>query len=462
MTPRVPALSRPALARPTPPVAAVHLGLGAFFRAHQAVYTQLAADGEEWGYVAFTGRSAALAEQLDAQDGLYTLLVQGPDGASASIVDRLAETRPGTDIEGWLGAFARPSIRLLTLTVTEAAYRRDVTGGPDLVADDVAADLAGLRAGDLADCRTVPGRLVAGLEARRRADAGPLTVVPCDNLLHNGAAVHRVVAGLAAAVDQALVDWIQESVTFVDTEVDRITPRTTDADRAAAQRLTGWYDASPVVTEPFSEWVLAGAFRGGRPRWESAGAQFVDDVRPFEERKLWLLNGAHSLLAYAGSIRGHRTVAGAMGDPACGGWVEAWWDEACRHLSLPADALAAYRAALVARFENPGIEHLLAQIAADGSQKLPVRVLPVLAAERSAGREAAAATRTLGAWVAHLRGHGAPVTDPRSNELTRLATGPLRGAVPRLLAVLDSRLPDDPAVVAAVIAHTEEFEREDQ
>ena len=179
-----------------------------------------------------------------------------------------------------------------------------------------------------------------------------------------------------------------------------------------------------MVTEPFSEWVLSGRFAGGRPRWEDAGATFTDDIAPFEERKLWLLNGGHSLLAYAGSARGHETVADAVADETCRAALEAWWAEASRHLTLPTED---YREALLERFANPRMRHLLAQIAADGSQKLPIRILPVLRAERSAGRMPDGAVRVLAAWIGHLRGAGAPVSDPRAEELVRARRGPAAG-----------------------------------
>ena len=457
------ALSRTALDRPAPPVAAVHLGLGAFFRAHQAVYTALAPDAEQWGYAAFTGRRPELAERLAAQGGLYTLLRRGPGGDEADTVGSVAQAYAGGDSARWLALLADPGVRLLTLTVTEAAYQRGADGGLALGAAEVAADVTALRRGDLDACRSVPGRLLAGLAARARAGGEPIAIVPCDNLPDNGTAVRRVVSELAAAVatglDPALPDWLAGSVSFVNTEVDRITPRTTEADRETVLRLTGLDDACPVVTEPFTEWTLAGDFPAGRPHWEEAGARFVDDVTPYETRKLWLLNGAHSLLAYAGGAVGHRTVAEAIGDARCRRWVEEWWDEAARHLTLPAQALTDYRAALLDRFANPAIRHLLAQIAADGSQKLPVRVLPVLRAERAAGRTADAAARTLGAWVAHLRGHGVPVTDPRADQLRGLATGAVGDAVRRVLAALDPSLSDDQDLVAAVTHHIEELSR---
>ncbi len=220
--------------------------------------------------------------------------------------------------------------------------------------------------------------------------------------------VARVVGDLAALVDDTLTTWIDANVSFVTTMVDRITPRSTDEDRAEVARQTGVDDPETVPTEPFSEWVLAGAFPAGRPAWESAGATFVDDVRPFETRKLWLLNGSHSLLAYAGSLRGHETVADAIADPVVRSWVEEWWDAAAPHLDLPAVDVSDYRQALLDRYRNPHIRHLLSQIAADGSQKVPIRAVPVIRAELDEGHVAAGATRIVAAWVAHLRGHGAP------------------------------------------------------
>jgi fructuronate reductase len=170
--------------------------------------------------------------------------------------------------------------------------------------------------------RTAPARLVAGCAARRQGDGGPLTVVSCDNLPGNGAVVARVVRDLAELVDPGLADWIAGSVSYVTTMVDRITPRTTPEDVRTVLEATGLHDSSPVGTEPFSEWVLSGSFPGGRPGWDAAGATITDDIEPYEHRKLWLLNGGHSLLAYAGSILGHQTVADAVAEETCRGWLE--------------------------------------------------------------------------------------------------------------------------------------------
>jgi fructuronate reductase len=218
--------------------------------------------------------------------------------------------------------------------------------------------------------------------------------------------------------------------------------------RATVRALTGVDDAMPVVTEPFAEWVLAGSFPAGRPDWASAGAQFVDDLAPYENRKLWMLNAAHSLMAYAGSARGHATVADAIGDPEIRRRVAEWWDEAGPHVGLP---VADYLDALMTRWENPRIEHRLAQTAGDGSQKLPVRVLPVARAVLAAGREPVAAAGILAAWIAHLRGAGAPVVDARRDEILGAARGPLADAVPRVLALLG---PDAEALAPLVLAAT--------
>jgi fructuronate reductase len=256
---------------------------------------------------------------------------------------------------------------------------------------------------------------------------------------------------LAAELDPGLSAWIADNVSFVTTMVDRITPATTDADTRTVVELTGRVDAAPVVTEPFSEWVLSGDFPAGRPAWEAAGARIVADIAPFEERKLWLLNGAHSLLAYAGSARGHETVADAVADPVCRDWLAAWWDEAAPHLSLPTAEVDAYRAALLDRFGNPRIRHLLAQIAADGSQKLPVRIVPTIRRERAQGRLPLGALRVVAAWVNHLRGAGAPVRDAAANEVLALSAGPLEPAVRAILGYLGPDLGADDDLVAATV-----------
>lgn len=411
------------------PVRIVHLGLGAFHRAHQAWYTQRANErtgGDGWGIAAFTGRSPEAATVLAAQDAVYTLIERGPEADTAGIVEALSAVADGADTDRWRTAVADPAVAVLTITVTEAGYR------PDGAALD--ADRAALAAGEGAS--TAPGRLVDGLRARRAADAGGLAVVSCDNLPDNGRVAREAVLGLARRVDDGLADWIDAEISFVSSMVDRITPATTDADRAAARRLTGYDDAAPVVTEPFSEWVLSGGFPAGRPDWDAVGAQFVDDIEPYERRKLWLLNAGHSLLAYRGLLLGHSTIAEAMADPALGADLERLWAEARTELPFDDATVDAAIAALRDRFGNARIEHRLAQIASDGSQKLGPRILDPLRARLAAGRPPGEAQATvLAAWTLHLL-DGRDVRDPGAETLAE-----------RLHGVAD----DDGALAASVI-----------
>jgi fructuronate reductase len=458
-TPTLRRLSRERDGRPAAPVRIAHLGPGNFFRAHQAWYTEHAPDAADWGIAAFAGRRGTVARQLAAQDGLYTLLVRAADGDRPEVVSAVAAV--SAELDDWRHCFARPELALVTTTVTEAGYRRGPDGGLDRTDPEVAADISALQAflggehGTDADVVTAPGKLALGLAVRRAQDLPGVALVPCDNIPENGAMVARVVGELASAADPGLAAWVAEHVAFVTTMVDRITPHTTDEDRAAVRERAGVDDPVPVVTEPYVEWVLSGEFPHGRPRWEDVGARFVDDIVPWEHRKLWLLNGSHSLMAYAGTIRGHDTVQQAISDPAVRDWVDQWWDDAARHLPLPAGEIAAYRAALLERYANPRIRHLLAQIAADGSQKVPIRILPTVRADLAEGRVATGAVRVLAAWVCHLRGLGAPVADVAADEFVALACGDLDDAVERVLGRLGV---DDPRVRAAAVALARELD----
>jgi fructuronate reductase len=400
-----PRLSRSVIPLPAAPVRIVHLGLGAFHRAHQAWYTAHADDAGEWGIAAFTGRRPEAATTLGAQDGLYTLIERGPERDRDEIIGSLVEAVDGADIRRLVELLSRREVPVVTLTVTEAGYRLRPDGDPDLDDAELARDVAALReatrAGGPVDGlspTTTIGRLLAGLEARRRAGAGPLAVVPCDNIPGNGPFVRRGVLGAARVVGEDLAAFVSEVVAFVSTSVDRITPRTTDADVRDFNSRADRVDRSPVFTEPFSDWVLSGEFPAGRPAWERAGARFVEDIEPWERRKLWLLNGAHTLLALAGPPRGHETVASAIGDPVLLAAVGGFWDEATRHLPDSLD-LAVYRRALLDRFANARIEHRLAQIAEDSTRKVRLRIVPVAEAELAAGRTAAGCAFVLAAWL---------------------------------------------------------------
>lgn len=441
-------LSRAALARTgvdasAAPVRIVHLGLGAFHRAHQAWYTEQVDDAREWGIAAFTGRSPAAAEELAAQDGLFTLLTKHADRDETQVVRAISEAHDGADLATLRRLVAARETAIVTLTITEAGYPADASAW--------AADVEAIREGGHPSGALA--RLVTALGARRgdsaaAGDDRPIAIVPCDNLPENGALTRAAVLGIARELDGGLADWIEANVAFASTSIDRITPRTTDDDVAAVRRLAGWEDRSPVVTEPFRDWVIQGEFPAGRPGWERAGARFVDDLEPWERRKLWLLNGAHTLLANAGPARGHETVAEAIADAGLRAAVHALWDEAERQLPGELE-VPAYRAALIERFENPRIRHLLAQIAQDSLQKLRVRVAPVALAELDAGRDAAGAARAIGAWAGRVLA-GLDQSDRGEAEIAaaRNASDPLHA----LVVAVEPRLADHERFLAAARA----------
>jgi fructuronate reductase len=402
----------------------VHLGLGSFHRAHQAWYTAHTGDPAAWGIAAFAGRGAALARDLAAQDGLYTLVERAADGDRAEVVTSIVAAHPGDDAAALTGLLADPAVALVTLTVTEAGYRLGPDGRPDRTDPAVRADLATLvatvrdggdtnrnspdapvgpvsvRSGPAAP-HTALGRLLAGLDARRRAGGAPMAVVPCDNLPGNASVLRAAVTELADEVSPGLRAWIERTVSWVGTSVDRITPRTGAGEVARVEELTGWHDEVPVVTEPFTDWVLCGEFPAGRPGWETAGARFVDDLDAWERRKLWMLNGAHTLLSTLGSLRGHRTVAEAFADRMCRVAVEDLWDADARQLPDAGLDLDAYRAALRTRFANPRIDHRLDQIAEDSLTKLRLRIVPVAHAELNHSGTKVSTAFAVAAWIAH-------------------------------------------------------------
>lgn len=446
-------LNRTTYPAPAPaPVRIVHMGLGAFHRAHQAWYTEQSDNEHEWGIAAFTGRRPDAAVALTEQDGLYTLIVRSDEGDTFHVVTSIVEARDGADLERFAELMSASSTAIVTLTITEAAYnlRPDLT--VDLAAAAVAADVDALRSGPgtspekSAPPATPLGRLVFGLAARRNADGGPIAVVSCDNLASNGPAARNAVLGIAGAVDPTLADWISANVSFVGTSVDRITPRTTQAEIDLVAEQCGLRDSSPVVTEPFSNWVLSGDFPAGRPQWERAGARFVDDIEPYELRKLWLLNGAHSLLAYAGLQRGHATVAEALADQSCAGWVQELWDEAEHNLPAEGLDIPAYREALLERFGNSRIAHHLAQISADGTSKLRVRAVAVLKQEREAGRSGRGAARMIAAWLGYVF-QAESVNDTEAEAIASALARSGRERTKALVQLIDRSLADDDGVL---------------
>lgn len=356
----------------------VHIGLGAFQRAHLAWYTQEAnrLTGGRWSIVSFAGLGSQLAQAMRDQDCVYTLITRGPERDEAQLIGVIEDARDADDVESLSAYVADAATAMVTLTVTEAGYLSD-------------------------DEHSVAARLVSALRARRASGAGPIAVVSLDNLMHNGVVARDAVfARLKRENDGSLSRWVRDNVSFPSTMVDRITPPTTPADVSSALSLTGFADAVPVVTEPFAEWVIAGTFPAGRPHWECAGARFVASVDPFESRKLWLLNGSHSLLAYLGLLRGHETVAQAMSDPECVDAVEALWADIAPVLEVDEEEVAQACADLRERFANPNIEHRLETIARDGSLKLPVRIIEPLRKARDAGLAVDGMLTAVAAWIA--------------------------------------------------------------
>lgn len=401
-------------ARVTPGI--VHLGVGAFHRAHQAVYVDdcLAAGETGWGIVGASLRSPDTRDALAPQDGLYVLAVQDSGGEALRVVGsgRSLLVAP-EDPAALVARMADPAIRIVSLTVTEKAYLRSASGDLDLAHPDIAWDLA-----NPDRPRTVHGFLAAALARRLREKAAPFTVLCCDNLPANGETVRRLVLRFAEARDRALARHVETEVAFPSTMVDRIVPATTNEDRERISAAIGLDDAWPVKAEPFMQWVVEDRFPSGRPGWEAFGVTMVADVRPYEEMKLRLLNGAHSGMAYLGLLSGRASICDAFADPVIRGFVERLWAEAIP--TLPQDAGLdphAYTQALATRFGNAALVHRTAQIATDGSQKLPQRVVVTGRAQLAAGRPADHLMLIAAAWIAACEARGrtlpaAHFTDP--------------------------------------------------
>ncbi len=409
----------------------VHLGIGAFHRAHQAVFTDLAAataGQNDWAIAAVTQRSATVRDQLMPQDGLYSVLERGPDAAPLRLVGSVREVLfAAADPAAAVGRLSDPAVRVVTLTVTEKGYRRNGDGRLDLDDPEIQADLAGRSA------RTAVGQLVSGLRLRWTQDAGPISILSCDNLPSNGKVlrglVHDFLDALPTAQVRGLADWIASSVRFPSCMVDRIVPATTGADRAAAQAVLGLADQGVVVAEPFRQWVIEDDFAAGRPAWELADAVMTKDVAPWEAVKLRMLNATHSMLAYLGALQGHDTIAEALRDDQLASLAEALMvHDVAPTLSVPEGLdLDHYRRDVMRRFANPALRHQTVQIAMDGSQKLPVRLLGTIRDRMVSGTIPQFATLAVAAWMTFvakardIHGRQLPLEDPLADRLRAAA-----------------------------------------
>ena len=367
------------------------------------------AGDRDWAITGVSLRSPTVAEQLNPQDGLYTVSERSAGADKVRLVgavrDVLVAPRQREQV---IAAIAAPGTRIVSLTVTEKGYCRQANGDLDP---------------DLADADSFYAYLIPAL--RRRHDAGlpGLTLLSCDNLAENGRQLERLVRQYVDRNDPTLLPSIEAECTFPSTMVDRIVPATTAADLAALADRIGLEDAGAVMTEPFSQWVIEDRFAGPRPRWEAVGAELVGDVAPYETAKLRMLNGAHSLLAYCGLARGHQFVHQAIVDPGLHALTEQLMlaEAAPTIAGAEGQNLALYARNLIARFANPALNHRLIQIAMDGSQKLPQRWLETLAARQAQGRQCPAILAGLRAWLKHLRGANGPIDDPRAAELVAAA-----------------------------------------
>jgi fructuronate reductase len=415
-------------------VGIVHLGVGAFHRAHQAVFTEdaLPYSDADWGICGFTQRSATVRDQLAPQDGLYTLLERGAGAAPPRVIGVLRDVR--TQADDPVARMADPAVRLVTLTVTEKGYNHHVVG-----------------------------QLVDAL-ARRRATHGlGLSILSCDNLSGNG----TVLSGLVTArLDDDLAEWACVNVAFPSSVVDRIVPATTAADRAYVRDTLGYADEGVVVAEPFKQWVIEDTFAAGRPAWERAGAVLTADVTPYERAKLRLLNGTHSLLAYTGALAGYDTIDEALADPTLGAAARALMvHDAAPTLHMPDDFdLAGYQETILDRFANLRLRYRTVQVAGDGSMKLPIRLLGTVRDRLAAGAQPVWASLGVAAWMVYVArgttrdGRPLPLDDPIADDLHKAVGGREEPAaiVDALLGirkVFDEALASDQVFRALLVDH---------
>ena len=450
-------------------IGVVHLGIGAFHRAQTAVYSDdaLSIEGGDWGICGVSLRSPDVRDRLAPQDGLYTAVEKSPSGVRRRVIGSVREVRfLGDERHEVHQRLVAPSTRIVSLTITEKGYCHDpATGSLNFAHPDIAHDLS-----DSQDPVSAVGLIVAALDARRLAHERGMTVLCCDNLPHNGALVRGLVNSFAEARDSALAHWIRDHSSFPSTMVDRIVPATTEADIADNDAVLGLHDAAPVVHEPFKQWVIEDDFVAGRPAWELAGAQLVDDVAPFEAMKLRLLNASHSAFAYLGFLAGCEFIYQVAARPEFSRYMQRLMvDEVSPTLHVPGGVdLAAYRAALLERFRNPALPHRTRQIAMDGSQKLPQRLLGTVRDNLGAGRSIELAALAVAGWMRYASGRDESgreikVSDPLAAEFARIAAerggdpaGLARGML-ALRAVFGEDLPADPRFAGRVTAWLEEL-----
>ena len=409
---------RPSYDREGQAVGIVHFGLGAFARAHIAAFCDAAMrEGErDWMIAGVSLRSADVADQLNPQSGLYTLTQRSGDTAQSRVIGSVKEVLVAdADRGAIIKRIAPPDCKIVSFTVTEKGYCRDGEGGLDFVAAQ----------------HSFYPLLAAALQQRMQVGLPGLTLLSCDNLPENGAQISALMGAWLAREDTALGDWFRSECSCPSTMVDRIVPATADTDRQALAGQLGLRDEGAIFTERFTQWVIEDNFAATRPAWEKHGAQIVSDVAPFETAKLRMLNGAHSFLAYAGLCAGHEFVHQAVRDPDIRPAVEHLMirEAAPTIAAAKGQDLSAYHSALLARFEDAALNHRLAQIAMDGSQKIPQRWLEVLAAS---SQQCPAILTGIAAWLIHIE-QGDVLDDPLAQALRKAVCGqPVSSAIEAL------------------------------
>ncbi len=453
-------IRRPAYDRAQVTPGIVHLGIGAFHRAHQAVVIDdlLSRGATDWGIVGASLRSPATRDALAPQDCLYTIAVRSGAGTEHRVIGAVLTCEVvGENSAALIARLTDPATRIVSLTVTEKGYcHTPQTGDLDESHPDIVHDLQ-----NPDTPRSAIGFLVAALARRRTAGAAPFTVLSCDNLATNGHTVGRIVTQFAALRSRDLAKWIEAEVAFPSTMVDRIVPETTEIDRSEISSALGMTDAWPVVTEPFTQWIVEDRFPAGRPDFAAAGVQMVSDVTPFEHMKLRLLNASHSALAYLGYLAGHETIASTMTDIRFAALARQIMDDAAPTLTMPEGTdIEAYGASLLQRFSNPALHHRTWQIAMDGSQKLPQRLLATMQDRLRLGLPIDTHALAVAGWMRYVtardeQGRAIDVRDPLAGELFGIAerAGPVAERLaPALLEVrsIFGALGGDPRMRSAV------------
>jgi fructuronate reductase len=426
----------------------VHLGIGAFHRAHQAFYTEAVLNnfGGDWGIVGCSLRSPNVRDQMAPQQNIYTLVERSSGSEKLQLVGAVIDTLVGPeDPAAVVAIMADPAIKIVSMTITEKGYCHDpATGNLNLSHPDIVHDLQ-----NLDHPKSAIGYLVAALQERYEQGRKSFTALSCDNLPDNGEILARVTLQFAEQVSTDLAAWIKENTCFPCTMIDRIVPATTDQDREEIEQRLGVRDEALVVTEPFSQWVIEDHFSDGRPQWEKVGAQLVDDVRVFEKIKLRLLNGAHSTLAYTGYLSGFNYVSEVMSEPAFVNMIKLYMArEAGETISAPADFdIEQYKSQLRDRFFNTALKHRTWQIAMDGSQKLPQRLLQTLREQLVGAGHIDIICLAIAAWIRYVsgvdeKGAAIDVSDPLAAMLRKCC---------------DENAGDPRAMVASVFALTQVF-----